>query len=164
MNTLRKLALETARNAAQAVGMDPSEARIAQLILVAQLQTSKDTYTFSLKDADQRAIASTLAPVFATETGLPPYAYKRNSTRALALDRSSYIWARNLLANRLYRCPVIFLEPYVMNSNEVHTRIQAGDYEGNKFILGKQRSSIYREYADAVTRGLTTYYRSRRTP
>lgn len=61
MNTLRKLALEMARNAAKAVGMDPSEARIAQLILVSQLLTSKDTYTFSLKDADQRMIASTLA-------------------------------------------------------------------------------------------------------
>lgn len=61
MNTLRKLALEAARTAAETIGMDPSEARIAQLILCAQLLTSKDTYTFSLKDADQRMIADTLA-------------------------------------------------------------------------------------------------------
>ena len=113
---------------------------------------------------EELAIANTLAPVFATETGLPPYAYKPDSSRALPLDGSRYIWARNLLANRLYRCPVIFLEPYVMNSEEVHARIQAGDYPGFKLVHGRQHRSIYREYADAVALGLSKYYQSSRTP
>jgi hypothetical protein len=61
MNVLRKMALESARAAAKAVGMDPFEARIAQLILCAQLLTSRSSYTFSLKDNDQRMIAENLA-------------------------------------------------------------------------------------------------------
>jgi N-acetylmuramoyl-L-alanine amidase len=113
---------------------------------------------------EELAIARTLAPVFAAETGLPPYAYKPDSSRALPLGKSPYIWARNLLANRLYRCPVLFLEPYVMNSKEVHARIQAGDYPGEKLVQGRLRKSIYREYADAVARGLEKYYQSSRNP
>ena len=113
---------------------------------------------------EELAVATTLAAVFAAETGLPPFAYKPDSSRALPLGGSGYIWARNLLANRLYRCPVIFLEPYVMNSVEVHARIQAGDYAGSKRVHGKMRQSIYREYAGAVARGLAQYYQSSRTP
>jgi len=46
------------------------------------------------------------------------------------------VYARNLLATRLYRCPVVYCEPYVMNSNDVFARIQAGDYEGMRNING----------------------------
>ena len=45
-------------------------------------------------------------------------------------ERAPYVWARNLLANRLYHAPVVFLEPYVMNSEPVWARVQAGDYDG----------------------------------
>ena len=69
---------------------------------------------------------------------------------AQAVGGNPYVWARNLLANRLYRCPVVFLEPYVMNSQEVWERVQAGDYEGERVIAGSLRKSIYREYADAL--------------
>ena len=72
------------------------------------------------------------------------------------------VWARNLLANRLYECPVIFLEPYRMNHEEVYARVQAGDYEGEREVAGKMRRSIFREYADAVVAGLRDYYSSAR--
>ena len=53
----------------------------------------------------------------------------------------------------LYQCPVVYFEPYVMNSHEVFARIQAGDYEGTRPINGIERPSIYREYVDSVVEG-----------
>ena len=64
------------------------------------------------------------------------------------------VWARNLIANRLYECPVVFLEPYVANSKEVFARILAGDYEGTKKVAGKSRVSLVEEYVDATVAGL----------
>ncbi|TAE90345.1 MAG: hypothetical protein EAZ81_10395 [Verrucomicrobia bacterium] len=61
----------------------------------------------------------------------------------------------------MYDCPVIFFEPYVMNSREVYERIQAGDYPGEAEVAGKMRKSIYREYADALVEGLLQYSKSR---
>jgi hypothetical protein len=65
-----------------------------------------------------------------------------------------YVWARNLLANRLYECPVVYIEPYVMNSQEVWERVQAGNYDGRRMIDGKMRESIYQEYSTAVAEGV----------
>jgi hypothetical protein len=78
------------------------------------------------------------------------------------MPENPYLWARNLLANRLYRCPVIFMEPYVMNSTIDYPRIQAGDYDGQREISGKMQPSIFREYADAVATGLANHYRALR--
>ncbi len=102
--------------------------------------------------------AATIAETFAQASGLPPFSYPTDSTKALPVNGNPYLWARNLLANRLYRCPVIYTEPYVMNSDSDLPRIQAGDYEGLREINGKSRPSIFREYADAVAAGLATYY------
>ncbi|RYD62368.1 MAG: hypothetical protein EOP84_34650 [Verrucomicrobiaceae bacterium] len=74
------------------------------------------------------------------------------------MQNNAYLWARNLLANRVYRNPVVFLEPYVMNSRPVWKRVQLGDYEGTRIIAGEQRKSIYREYADGVVEGVRRYY------
>ena len=82
----------------------------------------------------------------------------RDRVRILGSD---YIWARNLLANRLFECPVVYAEPYVMNSHEVFTRVQAGDYDGKKKVAGAVRMSIYKEYADAVVEGLVKHYGQR---
>ncbi|MEP4078946.1 N-acetylmuramoyl-L-alanine amidase [Haloferula sp.] len=111
---------------------------------------------------EEAALAGSVAAAFVEKTQLPPYLYEPNSRRAVNVDNNPYLWARNLLANRLYRCPVVFLEPYVMNSIEDHARIQAGDYEGTKEIEGKARPSIFREYADSVAAGLENYYQTRR--
>ncbi len=107
-------------------------------------------------------VGATVADTFAAATGLPPFTYPPNSSNALPVAGSPYLWVRNLLANRLYDCPVIFLEPYVMNSTIDYPRFQAGDYEGLREIAGKMQPSIFREYADAVTAGLAKYYAATR--
>ena len=112
---------------------------------------------------EEAALAGSVAAAFVEKTQLPPYLYEPDSLRAVNIDSNPYLWARNLLANRLYRCPVVFLEPYVMNSIEDHARIQLGDYEGTKEVEGRPRSSIFREYADSVATGLANYYRVQRT-
>ena len=108
---------------------------------------------------EELAVAERVAPALAAATGLPPYQYKGNN--ALRIGDSPYVWARNLLANRLYECPVVYIEPYVMNSPEVFARVQAGDYDGTRPFGGVDRKSIFREYADAVAEGLADYYRVR---
>jgi len=106
---------------------------------------------------EELPLADTIAPAMARETGLPPYAYPTtNSTTKVGT--SGYVYARNLLATLLYRCPVLYCEPYVMNSKDVFARIQAGDYEGVRNINGVERKSIFREYADSVADGLVEYY------
>lgn len=93
-------------------------------------------------------------------TELWPYQYVDD--RARRVRPAGLVWLRNLLANRLYHSPVIYCEPYVMNSVEGHARIQAGDYEGEREVAGKMRPSIFREYAGAVAAGLAAYYREAR--
>ena len=106
---------------------------------------------------EELPLADTIALAMARETGLPPYAYPTtNSTTNVGT--SGYVYARNLLATRVYRCPVVYCEPYVMNSKDVFARIQAGDYEGTRNINGVERKSIFREYADSVAEGLVEYY------
>lgn len=107
---------------------------------------------------EEAAVGAVMADVFAKQSGLPPYPYEPDSRRARNVAGHPYLWARNLLANRLYDCPVIFFEPYVMNSKEVYERIQAGDYPGMMVVGGKPQKSIFREYADAVVDGLLEYY------
>ena len=106
---------------------------------------------------EELPLADTIAVAMARETGLPPYQYPTtNSTTKVG--SSGYVYARNLLATRLYRCPVVYCEPYVMNSKDVFARIQAGDYEGTRNVNGVERKSIFREYADSVADGLIEYY------
>jgi len=111
---------------------------------------------------EELAIADTVAASMAKATGLPPYQYP-TTLITTKIGSSGYVYARNLLATRLYRCPVVYCEPYVMNSKEGYARIQAGDYEGTRNIDGLGRKSIFREYADSVADGLTEYYRKARS-
>jgi hypothetical protein len=106
---------------------------------------------------EELPLADTIALAMARETGLPPYAYPTtNSTTRVGT--SGYVYARNLLATRLFHCPVVYCEPYVMNSKDVFARIQAGDYEGTHNVNGVERKSIFREYADSIAEGLVNYY------
>ena len=106
---------------------------------------------------EELPLADTIAGAMARETQLAPYQYPTtNSTTKVGA--SGYVYARNLLATRLYRCPVVYCEPYVMNSKDAFARIQAGDYEGTRNINGTERKSIFREYADSVIVGLIEYY------
>ncbi len=97
-------------------------------------------------------VCDAVARHLASATGLPAYTYVGKSARRV--NDNAWLWARNLLANRVYHCPVVFTEPYVMNNQEVFDRVQAGDYSGEKEIAGKLRRSIFQEYAQAVAAGL----------
>ncbi len=103
---------------------------------------------------EEVAVSKKVAEAMAAATGLPPYQYTGDN----AVRLSEYVWARNLLANRIFECPVVFLEPYVMNSKQDYLRIQAGDYNGKREVGGRLVRSIYREYVDGVVAGLEKYY------
>ena len=110
--------------------------------------------------AEELVAAAPIAKALADATGLPPFTYfGGNAVRAGA---SEYIWARNLLANRIFECPVVYLEPYRMNNAETYARIRAGDYEGGREIAGKMRRSIFREYADAIVAGVRAHFSTSR--
>jgi hypothetical protein len=106
---------------------------------------------------EELPLADTIAGVMAKETQLPPFEYP-TTLSTTKVGSTGYVYARNLLANRLYRCPVVYCEPYVMNSREGFDRIQAGDYEGTRNVNGVERKSIFREYAESVRDGLVEYY------
>jgi N-acetylmuramoyl-L-alanine amidase len=112
---------------------------------------------------EEAIVGATVADTFAGISGLPPYLYPPGSKTVRPLGHP-YLWARNLLANRLYDCPVIFMEPYVMNSTIDHARLQAGEYDGLREINGKPQPSIFQEYADALTEGLRKHYTEARKP
>lgn len=109
--------------------------------------------------SEETAVTLRLADSMNRATGLAPFVYR--GSNAVAIAGRNDIWARNLLANRLFDCPVVYAEPYVMNSREVHARIQAGDYEGTRMVAGLKRPSIFREYADSLAEGLIAYYGGR---
>ena len=108
---------------------------------------------------EEAPVSEALAKSLSTATKLPPFIYRGKN--AVRVGKGDYIWGRNLLANRLFKCPVVYAEPYVMNSRQDYVRIQAGDYKGTKTINGISRQSIYREYADAMAQGLVDYYSRR---
>ena len=108
---------------------------------------------------EELAACETVVETLAHRLALPPYIYTRDI--AIRPGPSPYVWARNLLANRLYRCPVVFLEPYAMNNREVWERVQAGDYEGQREVAGSVRASLFREYADAVAEGVRAWFSRR---
>lgn len=112
------------------------------------------TFDEEIKIADVAALA------LAKKSGLPAYEYTKDIVTKVGT--SGYVYARNLAATRLYECPVVYFEPYVMNSVDGFARIRAGDYEGTQLVNGIERPSIYREYVDGVVDGLVEYYRAAR--
>ncbi len=91
-------------------------------------------------------LASSIIESFKKQTKLPPYLYRPDHPFSVNIAENDYLWARNLLANRLYQCPVIFLEPYVMNSTEFVARFK------------KNPDLIYQEYAQAVLDGVLSHF------
>lgn len=117
-------------------------------------------HVFSRVAEESVPLCETVVEAMAEESGLPPFTYFSNNV--LKVGQSPYLYARNLLANRLYHAPVVFLEPYVMNSQPVWKRVQMGDYSGQKLVDGIQRKSLVAEYADGVVEGVARYYRQSR--
>lgn len=100
-------------------------------------------------------LAEAMARAMVASTGLPPYRYAGKN--ALQLDADGYVWARNLLANRIFDCPVVYLEPWIANSKAVYAWASMGDYEGELFVGGRSRPSLPAVYADFVLAGLLEY-------
>lgn len=126
-----------------------------------ELLHEDERYTMLVKllegtHSEELGASEAVARSLASATGLPPFIY--HSTNAIPASSNPYLWIRNLLANRLFECPVVYCEPYVMNSRPVFDRIQLGDYLGRRNVGGVSEPSIYREYADAVAQGLADYY------
>jgi hypothetical protein len=86
----------------------------------------------------------------------PPETYVAYSVHRVTEVPSVY--ARNLLANRLYHGPVIYCEGPYMNARDAYERIIAGDYLGLRTIDGQSVESIYRLYAESVERGVLEYF------
>lgn len=107
---------------------------------------------------EEAPLAESIADAFVAGTGMPAFQYRPDSTAVKPVGDHSCVWARNLLANRLYDCPVIFMEPYVMNSKPDYPRMQAGDYLGMREVAGRMQPSIFREYAELMISGLVRHY------
>ena len=74
------------------------------------------------------------------------------------------VYARNLLANRIYDCPVVYLEPFVMNHEETYRRLLAGHFVGRTLISGRLQTSAVEEYVSGIVDGLVAYYQKHRKP
>ncbi len=109
---------------------------------------------------EEMALAVPVAQAMAEATGLPPYQYHTSVARPVG--GSPYVYARNLLANRLYQCPVIYLEPYVMNHKETYQRLLRGHWVGSQLIGGRPQTSAIEDYVRGVVEGLLNYYQSQR--
>ncbi len=101
-------------------------------------------------------LANAVAEGLAATTELPPFIYKGKN--ASSQSDSGYVWARNLLANRIFKGSVIYTEAYAANSEDAYLRLKEGNYEGFRLVAGRERVSIFREYADGITKGILSYY------
>jgi hypothetical protein len=115
---------------------------------------------FQRTDAEEIKLGESVANAMAQQTGLPPYVYPHHNARLAGAN--PYVWARNLLANRTYQCPVIYLEPYVMNNQETYERLIRGYWVGQTLIDGKLVTSPLEDYVQGIVRGLVSYYSSAR--
>ncbi len=77
---------------------------------------------------------------------------------AMPLPESPYVYARNLLASRVFEGPVVFVEGPLMNAHDTYPRLLAGDYDGEREINGKMFRSIHREYAEAVVAAIAAFF------
>jgi hypothetical protein len=115
---------------------------------------------FSKAHAIELPLAEAVADSLASTTGLPPYVY--TTTNAKRVGANSYVYARNLLANRLYECPVIYLEPFVMNHQETYQRLLLGHFQGRTLVGGKLRASAISDYVEGVVQGLLKFSQNKR--
>ena len=90
--------------------------------------------------------------------GFRPESYA-GSGYAHATGAGPYVWYRNLIANRMFDGPVVFVEGPYMNDREMYPWIQAGEYAGTQPFAGRLRGNVFREYADLVAEGVTDYFR-----
>ena len=117
---------------------------------------------FSRVHQEELPLAEAVANGMRLATGLPAYVYTTPNARRIGSN--SYVYARNLLANRLYDCPVVYLEPYVMNNEETYHRLLRGHFIGRTLIAGRLQSSAIEDYVQGVLKGIVDYYQKHRQP
>jgi N-acetylmuramoyl-L-alanine amidase len=105
-------------------------------------------------------LAGAVAKGMSQVTGLPAYVY--TTANARHAGENAYVYARNLLANRLYECPVVYLEPFVMNHEETYRRLLCEHYLGRTLIGGKLTTSAIEDYVSGIVKGLLSYYQTNR--
>ncbi|WP_395751275.1 hypothetical protein [Prosthecobacter sp.] len=115
---------------------------------------------FSRSHLEELPLAEAVANGMRASTGLPAYVYTTPNARHVGTN--AYIYARNLLANRIYDCPVVYLEPYVMNHEETYRRLLRGHFLGRTLISGRLQSSAIEDYVQGIVQGLVAYYQKNR--
>jgi len=127
-----------------------------------QADTRHEMFTrlFQRVHEEEIPLATRVAAGMADATGLPAYVYTTPNARHAGTN--PHVYARNLLANRMYQCPVVYLEPFVMNHEETYRRLLAGHYVGRTLIGGRLTSSALEDYVRGVVQGLLNYYQTQR--
>lgn len=105
--------------------------------------------------AVELGVANAIAQQMEKKFGHPP---ELTSPTARRVGPHPYVCARNLLANRAFPCPVVFVEGPYMNARDTYARLQAGHYEGKRKINGKWQRSIHEEMAQAIVNGVAAYF------
>jgi len=115
---------------------------------------------FSRMHEEELPLAVAVAGGLRAATGLQAYVYTTPNARHVG--DNAYVYARNLLANRTYQCPVVFLEPYVMNNEETYRRLLNGHFIGRTLIAGRLQTSAIEDYVRGVVNGVLAYYQKNR--
>ncbi len=115
---------------------------------------------FSQTHAQELAMSGPAANAMMEITKLPAYTYTTNSARRVSSNPA--VFARNLLANRLYQCPVLYYEPYVMNHGQTYRRLLLGHYIGRTLLQHQLITSPLEDYTRGVVRGLVDYFTAAR--
>ena len=115
---------------------------------------------FSRIHSEELPLAEAIANGMRLSTGLPAYLYTTPNARHVGTN--AYVYARNLLANRIFQCPVVYLEPFVMNNEETYRRLLNGHFIGRTLIAGRLQTSTIEDYVRGVVNGVLAYYQKNR--
>ncbi len=122
-----------------------------------------DDYKYDLlrKLLDRTAVQEERGCAFVGQSMLDAFGYPPDGAASFSAHRVTdvpSVYARDLIANRIYHGPVIYCEGPYMNARDAYYRIIAGDYLGLRTIQGQSVPSIYREYAESVEKGVLKYF------
>jgi len=125
-----------------------------------------DDYKYDLmrKLLDRTAVQEERGCALVGQSMLDTFKYPPDIAASFSAHRVTdvpSVYARNLLANRIYHGPVIYCEGPYMNARDAYYRIIAGDYLGLRIIQGQSVPSIYRDYASSVEKGVLEYFRAK---
>ena len=122
-----------------------------------------DDYKFDMlrKLLDRTAVQEERGCALVGQSMLDSFKYPPDIAGKLSAHRVTdvpSVYARDLIANRIYHGPVIYCEGPYMNARDAYYRIIAGDYLGERNIQGETVPSIYRQYATSVEKGILEYF------